>query len=150
MSIVPIGNQDGTITNPFSLNSWDPEDFFTSLDLWDPFQNFPLPSVLSTPFPSFSRQTQVNWRETSRAHVFRAVFPDFGREDVLVYIDDDNMLQVSTQDGKFMSKFKLPDNARRDQVKADMVNGVLTVTIPKEEVASYRPNVRVVEIEGSG
>jgi hypothetical protein len=27
---------------------------------------------------------------------------------------------------------------------------VLTVTIPKEEVASYRPNVRVVEIEGSG
>jgi HSP20 family protein len=26
---------------------------------------------------------------------------------------------------------------------------VLAVTIPKQEVASYRPDVRVVEIEGS-
>ncbi|KAJ6408009.1 hypothetical protein OIU84_011338 [Salix udensis] len=112
MSIVPIGNQDGTIANPFSLNSWDPEDFFTSIK--------------------------------------PAVFPGFGREDVLVYIDDDNMLQISTEDGNFMSKFKLPENARRDQLNADMVNGVLTVTIPKEEVARHRPNVRVVEIEGSG
>lgn len=68
---------------------------------------------------------------------------------MLVYIDDDDMLQISTEDGKFMSKFKLPDNARRDQIKADMVNGVLAVTIPKQEVASYRPDVRVVEIEGS-
>ncbi|KAJ6747237.1 18.5 KDA CLASS IV HEAT SHOCK PROTEIN [Salix koriyanagi] len=128
MSIVPIGNQDGTIANPFSLNSWDPEDFFTSINRWDPFQNLPFPSLLPTPFPSFSRQNP----------------------DVLVYIDDDNMLQISTEDGKFMSRFKLPENARRDQLKADMVNGVLTVTIPKEEVARHRPNVRVVEIEGSG
>ncbi|KAJ6958553.1 18.5 kDa class I heat shock protein-like [Populus alba x Populus x berolinensis] len=149
MSIVPIGNQGGEITNPASLDTWDPEDFFTSLDLWDPFQNFPFPSLFSTHFPAFPRQTQVNWKETSRAHVFRAVFPGFGREDVLVYIDDDDMLQISTEDGKFMSKFKLPDNARRDQIKADMVNGVLAVTIPKQEVASYRPDVRVVEIEGS-
>ncbi|KAF9662947.1 hypothetical protein SADUNF_Sadunf18G0107200 [Salix dunnii] len=149
MSIVPIGNQDGIITNPTSLDTWDPEDFFSSLDLWDPFQNLPFPPLLSTHFPAFSRQTQVNWRETSRAHVFRAVFPGSGREDVLVYIDDDNLLHISTEDGKFMSKLKLPDNARRDQIKADMVNGVLAVTIPKQEVASYRPAVRVVEIEGS-
>ena len=82
--------------------------------------------------------------------MFRAVFPGFGREDVLAYIDDNNMFQIRTEDGKFMSRFKLPDIATRDQLKADMVNGVLTVTIPKEEVASHRPNVRVVEIEGSG
>ncbi|KAJ6381181.1 hypothetical protein OIU77_029965 [Salix suchowensis] len=128
MSIVPIGNQDGTIANPFSLNSWDPEDFFTSINRWDPFQNlpFPFPTSHSLPF------------------IFKT------NPDVLVYIDDDNMLQISTEDGNFMSKFKLPDNARRDQLNADMVNGVLTVTIPKEEVARHRPNVRVVEIEGSG
>ncbi|KAJ6758926.1 hypothetical protein OIU74_025561 [Salix koriyanagi] len=57
MSIVPIGNHDGTITNPTSLDTWDPEDFFSSLDLWDPFQNFPFPPLLSTHFPAFSRQS---------------------------------------------------------------------------------------------
>uniref|UniRef100_A0A6N2N0B3 SHSP domain-containing protein n=1 Tax=Salix viminalis TaxID=40686 RepID=A0A6N2N0B3_SALVM len=101
MSIVPIGNQDGTITNP--TYTWDPADFFSSLDLWDPFQNFPFPPLLSTHFPAFS--------------VFRAVFPGFGREDVLVYIDDENMLHISTEDGEFMSQFKLPDNARRDRIE---------------------------------
>lgn len=80
--------------------------------------------------------------------MFRAVFPGFNREDVLVYIDDDNMLQISTENGKFMSKFKLPENAKRDQVQAVMVNGVLTVTIPKE--GATRPNVRTVAISGSG
>ncbi|KAF2309894.1 hypothetical protein GH714_005523 [Hevea brasiliensis] len=98
----------------------------SSSDLWDP----------------------EDWQETPRAHVFRAVFRGLNREDVLVFIDDDNTLQVSTENGKFMSKFKLPENARRDQIKAAMVNGVLTVTIPKEGARS--PSVRSIEISGSG
>ncbi|KAJ8751536.1 hypothetical protein K2173_016770 [Erythroxylum novogranatense] len=147
MSIVPVGDQ--RIGKPSSLDLWDSEDLL-SLDLWDPFQGFPLPSIISTHFPSIfpSLETQVNWRETPNAHVFRAVFPSSNREDVLVYIDDDNMLQISTDDGKFMSKFKLPENAKREEATASMVNGVLTLIIPKEGMRS--PNVRVIEISGSG
>lgn len=156
MSIVPVSDQTGT--NSSSLDLWDAEGFFPSLDLWDPFQNFPFPSsILSSSFPSLageifpSLETHVDWKETPRAHVFRAVFPGFNSDDVLVFIDDDNMLQISTENGKFMSKFKLPDNARRDQIKAGMVNGILTVTIPKEGGAGARsPNVRAIEISGSG
>ncbi|KAJ6372781.1 hypothetical protein OIU76_027163 [Salix suchowensis] len=110
MSIVPIGNHDGTITNPTSLDTWDPEDFFTSLDLWDPFQKLSIPALTF--------------------HSLSCLFKAKPREDVLVYIDDENMLHISTEDGEFMSQFKLPDNARRDRIKADMVNGVLAVTIP--------------------
>ena len=45
-----------------------------------------------------------------------------------------------------MTRFKLPDNAKLDQLKASMNNGVLTVIVPKEE--ARRPDVRVVEITG--
>ncbi|KAJ9141298.1 hypothetical protein P3X46_031846 [Hevea brasiliensis] len=157
MSIVPISDQAGAISNRYSSDLWDPEGFFSSLNLWDPFLNFPFPfqsSIVSTHFPSLageifpSLETHVDWQETPRAHVFRAVFRGLNREDVLVFIDDDNTLQVSTENGKFMSKFKLPENARRDQIKAAMVNGVLTVTIPKEGARS--PSVRSIEISGSG
>uniref|UniRef100_A0A2P2QXT1 18.5 kDa class I heat shock protein-like n=1 Tax=Rhizophora mucronata TaxID=61149 RepID=A0A2P2QXT1_RHIMU len=162
MSIVPVNTERGvtttTTTNSSSGDLWDvPEDFLASLDLWDPYQNFPFPSMLSTHFPSsifpYSRQTHVNRRETPRAHVFRAVFPGgSSSEDVLVYIDDDNMLQISTEDGSFLSKFKLPENAKRDEIKASMVNGVLTVTVPKvgAGAGARQRNVRVVDITGSG
>ncbi|KDP46950.1 hypothetical protein JCGZ_07967 [Jatropha curcas] len=147
MSIVPVSDQRGTIANRTSPDFWDLEGFSPLLD---PFQNFPFPSLLSAHFPSVfsSLETQVDWRETPRAHVFRGVFGGSNNEDVLVYIDDNNILQISTESGKFMSKFKLPDNAQRDKVSASMVNGVLIVTVPKEG-GDRISNVRAIEISGS-
>ena len=48
--------------------------------------------------------------------------------------------------GKFMRSFRLPENAKVDQVKASMENGVLTVTVPKEEIK--KPDVKAIEISG--
>lgn len=151
MSIVPIGDHHGTISTPFSLDIWDPFENFPggspiSLDLWDPFTDFPFH------FPSFSREffpslgSQINWKETPTAHVFKAFLPGLTRDEVIVYIDEDNMLQISSDDGKFMSRFKLPENALVDQVKASMNHGVLTVTVCKRD--STNRNIRVVEITG--
>ena len=100
--------------------------------------------MLFRSFPSFG--TQLNWRETPRAHVFKAYLPGVTRDEVIVFIDDDRMLQISTENGNFMSRFKLPDNARTDQIQGFMENGMLLVTIGKEAQAPQRPNVRVVEI----
>lgn len=36
--------------------------------------------------------------------------------------------------GKFLRRFRLLDNANTDQVKANMENGGLTMTMSKEEV----------------
>ncbi|KAF3443524.1 hypothetical protein FNV43_RR05066 [Rhamnella rubrinervis] len=142
MSIVPIHHNDNgrqvSVFNPFS-------------DLWDPFLDFPFPDFpFSRIFPEFNWGTSVNsrldWRETPTAHVLKAALPGFGNEDVLVELQDERVLQISTDSGNFMSRFKLPDNAMIEQLKASMNNGVLTVTVPKEE--SSRPSVRVVEISG--
>ncbi|KAJ1699629.1 hypothetical protein LUZ63_008141 [Rhynchospora breviuscula] len=74
----------------------------------------PCPSS-SLSFPSDTSSARVDWRENSRseAHVFKANLPGMRKEEVLS---------------------RLPDNAKMDQVKAAMENGVLTVTVPKEEV----------------
>ena len=43
-----------------------------------------------------------------------------------------------------MRRFRLPENAKMDQVKAAMENGVLTVTVPKEE--DKKPQVKSIQI----
>ncbi|RYR46278.1 hypothetical protein Ahy_A07g032017 isoform C [Arachis hypogaea] len=48
--------------------------------------------------------------------------------------------------GRFLRRFRLPENAKLEQVKASMENGVLTVTVPKEEVK--KPDVKPIQITG--
>ena len=45
---------------------------------------------------------------------------------------------------RFLRRFRLPENAKLDQVKAGMENGVLTVTVPKVDVK--KPDVKPVQI----
>jgi len=59
---------------------------------------------------------------------------------------DDRWHRVERRTGKFIRRFWLPENAKVDQVKAAMENGVLTVTVPKEE--EKKPEVKSVKISG--
>ncbi|XP_058735086.1 17.5 kDa class I heat shock protein-like [Vicia villosa] len=157
MSIVPINEGQGNASNSnsnSSLNLWDPN----SMLQWDPFMDFHLP--LSSPFSNFfpdfgfgsSVNTRLDWKETPRAHIWKIVLPGFTNEDVLVELQDERMLQVSVESGNFMSRFKIPDDGNLHQLKANMINGVLVVTVPKLEQSvgsGAGRNIRVVEIEGT-
>ena len=46
--------------------------------------------------------------------------------------------RVERQSGQFYRRFTLPDSADADKIEAKSVHGVLTVTIPKQEVAVSR------------
>ncbi|KAI3788049.1 hypothetical protein L2E82_00674 [Cichorium intybus] len=154
MSIIPsfFGGRRSNIFDPFSL------------DLWDPFDGF-LSSALSD-IPATAREisVRIDWKETPEAHIFKVDLPGLKKEEVKVEVEEGRILQISGErsrekeekndkwhrversSGKFLRRFRLPENAKVDEVNAAMENGVLTVTVPKQEVK--KPEVKAIDIEG--
>nr|XP_043632355.1 18.1 kDa class I heat shock protein-like [Erigeron canadensis] len=157
MSIIPsfLSGRRSNVFDPFSL------------DIWDPFQG--MSSALSN-LPESSRETaaianaRIDWKETPEAHIFQADVPGLKKEEVKVEVEDGSVLQISGErskeseekndkwhrversSGKFFRRFRLPENAKLDQVQATMENGVLTVTVPKAE--EKKPEVKSIDISG--
>ncbi|KAI3849759.1 hypothetical protein MKW98_026673 [Papaver atlanticum] len=157
MSMIPsfFGNQRKNVFDPFSL------------DIWDPFQGFPFSgsnsssSALSFPAGSeISKETsqlantRIDWKETPEAHIFRADLPGIKKEEVKISGErsrekeekNDKWHRVERSSGKFLRRFRLPENAKVDEVKASMENGVLTVSVPKVE--EKKPEVKSIQISG--
>jgi len=59
---------------------------------------------------------------------------------------NDRWHRVERSSGKFLRRFRLPENAKTEQIKASMENGVLTVTVPKEE--AKKADIKNVQITG--
>ncbi|KAI3842389.1 hypothetical protein MKW92_047548 [Papaver armeniacum] len=159
MSIIPsfFGNQWSNVFDPFSL------------DIWDPFQGCPFfTGALTGQQGGGAAQlanTRVDWKETPEAHIFRADLPGVKKEEVKVEVEEGRVLQISGErsreseekndkwhrversSGKFLRRFRLPENAKMEEVKATMENGVLTVCVPKVE--QKKPEVKSIEISGS-
>ena len=128
-------------------------------DLWDPFQSLP-----STRDTEAFVNARIDWKETPEAHIFKADLPGVKKEEVKVEVEDGRVLQISGErsrekeekndrwhrversSGKFLRRFRLPENAKLDEIKASMENGVLTVTVPKEE--EKKPAVKTIDISG--
>ncbi|GMN23945.1 hypothetical protein TIFTF001_000341 [Ficus carica] len=155
MAMVPslLGGRRSNIFDPFSL------------DVWNPFRDFPLISSSSLSGETSALvNARVDWKETPEAHVFRADVPGLKKEEVKVEVEDGMVLQISGErnvekedkndmwhrversSSKFLRRFRLPENAKMEQIRAAMENGVLTVTVPKEEIK--KPDVKSVEISG--
>jgi HSP20 family protein len=138
-------------------------------DFWDPFDGV-FRSLVPSVVASSDRDTaafanvRIDWKETPEAHVFKADLPGVKKEEVKVEVEDGNVLVISGErskekedkndkwhrversSGKFLRRFRLPENAKTDQVNAGLENGVLTVTVPKAEVK--KPEVKTIEISG--
>lgn len=152
MSLIPsfFGGRRSNVFDPFPL------------DIWDPFQGSPVsgPSREISAFAS----ARIDWRETPEAHVFKADLPGMSKEEVKVEVEDGRVLQISgersreeeeTSDtwhrserssGKFLRRFRLPEDAKMDEIKAAMEHGVLTVTVPKVE--TRKADVKAIDITG--
>ncbi|XP_022746197.1 17.5 kDa class I heat shock protein-like [Durio zibethinus] len=137
--------------------------------IWDPFQEFHYGGTLVAPRPVFSTQSpfelaNLDWKETPEAHVFKADLPGLKKNEVKVEVEDGRVLciraeknmekevksetwhRVERSSGVFVRRFRLPENAKVYQLTAYLENGVLTVTVPKEE-AKHHPK-RTIQIHG--
>ncbi|GMN41378.1 hypothetical protein TIFTF001_010610 [Ficus carica] len=159
MALSLFGGRRSNVFDPFSL------------DIWDPFDGFPFTTSVAN-VPSTGQETaaaaiantRIDWKETPEAHVIKADLPGMSKEEVKVEVEDGRVLRISGERtreqeeeddkwhrvertvGKFVRRFRLPENARTDQVRATMENGVLTILVPKEE--QKKPEFKSIEISG--
>jgi HSP20 family protein len=103
----------------------------------------------------------VDIYETENELVLKADVPDIDPKHVGIQLENGTLTlkgerkfedqkngkgfhRIERSYGKFVRAFSLPDTVDGDKVKADYKNGVLTITLPKKEVAKPRTiNVEV-------
>ncbi|XP_060185996.1 17.8 kDa class I heat shock protein-like [Lycium barbarum] len=155
MSLIPsfFGGRRSNIFDPLSL------------DMWDPFEGFTIANVpSSTSETSAFANARIDWKETPQAHIFKVDVPGIKKEEVKVEVEEGRVLQISGErskeqeekndqwhriersSGKFLRRFRLPENVKMGEIKAAMENGVLTVTVPKVE--EKKPEVKAIDISG--
>ncbi|CAH9091182.1 unnamed protein product [Cuscuta epithymum] len=157
MSIIPsfFEGRRSNVFDPFSMDLWDP--FFSNT-----LANFTGGDTARE--TSAFANARIDWKETPEAHIFKADVPGLKKEEVKVEVEEGKVLQISGErskekeekndtwhrversSGKFLRRFRLPENAKVDQVKAAMENGVLTITVPKVE--EKKAEVKNVQISG--
>ncbi|XP_022134086.1 17.8 kDa class I heat shock protein-like [Momordica charantia] len=158
MSLIPsfFGGRRSNVFDPFSL------------DIWDPMEGlFPFTGKAASSGGDETAavvNTRIDWRETPEAHILKADLPGLKKEEVKVEVEEGRVLKISGERsreeeeksdkwhrversvGKFMRRFRLPENAKMEEIKANMENGVLTVMVPKQE--EKKPEVKAIEIGG--
>ncbi|KAH9609773.1 hypothetical protein KSS87_012763 [Heliosperma pusillum] len=159
MSLIPsfFGGRKTNVFDPFSLDLWDPFDGLINSTL----TNVPGTARDTAQFAS----TRVDWKETPEAHVFKVDLPGLKKEEVKVEVEEGRILQISGErskeheekndkwhrversSGNFLRRFRLPENTKMEEVKANMENGVLTVTVPKVE--EKKPEVKSIDINAA-
>lgn len=104
----------------------------------------------------------VDVMETDNALVLKADLPDVDMNDISVEIENGTLTlkgerrfekeekevgyhRLERSYGSFARYFSVPDTVEADKVKADYKKGVLTVTLPKKELA--KPRTIKVEVQ---
>ncbi|KAJ1277691.1 hypothetical protein BS78_04G023000 [Paspalum vaginatum] len=125
-----------------------------SIDIKEPFVDaitltaFTAPA-LGMPHHQFATAS-MDWKETPTAHVFMADLPGVRRDEVKVEVEEEKVLKISGQrqraaedkgnrwhrversSERFLRTVRLPPNANTDNAVVSLENGVLTITVPKD------------------
>lgn len=127
-----------------SLRDWDPLSMMREMLRFDPFSDWePLAS------PDLSFIPRVNLRETGDAYVITMDLPGIKDENIEISFSGNRLtvngeIQDERRDendryhafermvGRFSRSFMLPDGVDPEKIKAELREGVLHVTVPKQ------------------
>jgi len=137
---------------PASANAtdWDPFKVMEQLMRWEPFAE---PVLRGRAEVTFAPRFDV--KETKEAYLFKADLPGVKEEDVEIGLtgnrltisghrqseehkEGDNIFTLERSYGSFSRAFTLPDTADTEKAKAEMKDGVLSITLPKRTEAQPR------------
>jgi HSP20 family protein len=134
---------------PRVAREWDPFVALRDLMRWDPFREI-APAWSSLAGTAFAPAFEV--KETKEGFVFTADLPGVAEKDLQVQLSE-NRLSISGKResekteqgdtfytsersyGSFTRSFTLPEGVDRDKLRAELKNGVLSVTAPKRPEA---------------
>jgi len=123
------------------------DDYFPSLwnhdffgDLFENFRDLKLKT----------EEPKVEVQENKKSYLVRGEFPGYGKDDVKAEIvdgvlrlhaehkdekwdqnEDEGWRSIETRSGSYTRSFQLPEDAVADKAKAEMKDGVLRITLPK-------------------
>ena len=135
-----------------------PEPFFRNFDRLfsdDLFRPFGFTTRSNEELADASWLPAVDVRESDDAFVFTAELPGISKEDVEITVDDGvltlkgerrfneedgekNYRRIERAYGTFSRSFTLPSAVIAEKIAATFTDGLLTVTVPKAEVAKAR------------
>jgi HSP20 family protein len=139
--------------------AWDPFRMMREMLRWDPFRA-PVVGALSGGFVPRFEMT-----ESEDAYVLTADMPGVKEEDVEIALTGDRLtisghreqertdaktLTSERAFGQFTRSFTLPAGTDRDEIRAEVQNGVLHLTIPKRPEHQSRRIAITKHSEGRG
>ena len=149
-------------TAPSTGSAWDPFRVMRDVLRWDPFRE--LEAAVGGDYGLFAPSFDV--KENKDGYVFRADLPGVKEEDLEIALTG-NRLTISGKReqekreqgetyyatersyGSFSRAFTLPDGTDGENVKAELKNGVLQVTVPKKPEVQPR-KITIARDEGAG
>ena len=109
----------------------------------------------------------INVIEDDKDYKVEVAAPGMNKEDFKVNVTDDNYLVLTMEKKneskdedkkrkylrrefsyrKFEQSLALPDDVNKDEIKAAVNDGILTIDIPKVKVTEKQPAVKQIEIQ---
>lgn len=130
---------------PEPFRTWDPFRTMREMLRWDPFREM---ERIFAPWRPRTFSPDFDVKETADAYVFRADLPGVKEEDLDISVtgnritvsgrrqeedrqEGENYYTYERAYGAFRRSFTLPSDVDAENAKAQLQNGVLTITIPK-------------------
>ncbi|MCI0571036.1 MAG: Hsp20/alpha crystallin family protein [Myxococcaceae bacterium] len=151
MAELPIRSETGGLTRRGW--EWDPFERMRELMRWDPLQA--LRQLAPSPAATTAFAPDFDVKETKDSFIFKADLPGVKENDVDISLTGDRLTVTGKREeekteegerfyayertfGSFSRSFTLPEGVSAEDVRAEMKNGVLTLTLPKKPEVQTR------------